>query len=89
MGWKHEIGGREAVVKNKNKKDRTDIIKKRDKGWRVSKKNNKQFPEDLDIETEYLRLQGLIRCIDCDLPYSLELTECPHCIKNNKYLKQH
>ena len=83
MGWKYEIGGREAIIKNKNKGN-PDLIKKRDKGWRVSKRNNKRHHEDIDIEIEYLRLQGLIRCIDCDLPYSLELTKCPHCIKNNK-----
>ena len=85
MGWEGNIGGREGTIKTRHKhKGNADLIKKRDKGWRVAKNKDKKYQEDIDIISEHLRLQGLIRCIDCDLPYSIELTECPHCIKNDK-----
>jgi len=85
MGRGYESNGREAVIEKKSK-GKPDTIKKRDKGWRVSKNNDKRHREDneMDIESEFLMIQGLIRCIECELPYPLELTECPHCIKNNK-----
>lgn len=48
------------------------------KPWRQSRR--KQDLDDRgDDDDELLYLQGLIRCILCDLPYPRLLEVCPHC----------
>ena len=47
------------------------------KPWRQSRR--KQDLDDRCDDDELLYLQGLIRCILCDLPYPRLLEVCPHC----------
>jgi|TARA_B100000214_G_scaffold349318_1_gene302089 hypothetical protein len=57
----------------------------KEKEWKKNK-NRKDEPEDSpsDIQKEMLRMQGLILCEECYIPYSLYLPRCPNCDEPNK-----
>ena len=55
----------------------------KEKDWKKNQ-NHKGEESRRDIEEEMLRIQGLIVCPKCDLPYSLYQPRCPHCDEPNK-----
>lgn len=36
------------------------------------------------FDAEMLRIQGLIRCHECDIPYPFMQARCPHCNAPNR-----
>ncbi len=57
----------------------------KEKDWKKNK-NRKDAPDDsvTDIQKEMLRMQGLILCDECNIPYSLYQPRCPKCDAPNK-----
>ncbi len=57
----------------------------KEKDWK-NNKSRKDAPEESvsDIQKEMLRIQGLILCEECHIPYSLYKPKCPNCDEPNK-----
>jgi|TARA_R110000824_G_scaffold37207_4_gene114494 hypothetical protein len=57
----------------------------KEKEWKKNR-NDKTAGEDSprEIEKEMLRMQGLILCEECLLPYSLYQPKCPMCGETNR-----
>ena len=58
----------------------------KEKEWKNNKSRKDEIPEDSpsDIEKEMLRVQGLILCEECNIPYSLYQPRCPKCDEPNR-----
>ena len=57
----------------------------KEKEW-TKNKRRKDAPEDSpsEMQKEMLRMQGLILCEECHIPYSLYQPRCPKCDEPNK-----
>ena len=57
----------------------------KEKDWK-NNKSRKDEPEDSvsDIQKEMLRMQGLVLCEECNIPYSAYQAKCPKCDEPNK-----
>jgi len=55
----------------------------KEKEWKKDR-NHKVSDDRNQIQEEMLRMQGLILCRHCEMPYSLYQPNCPHCGESNK-----
>jgi hypothetical protein len=55
-------------------------------GWKEKpyRKAQRNKAEDNTMEEDMLRMQGLILCKECIMPYSVYQPICPHCSEPNK-----
>ena len=64
---------------------RSDYMGWKRKDYKENQKaHNGNYGNDNVNDSEFLRIQGLIRCFDCENPYPFEHTRCPHCDSPNK-----
>lgn len=65
-----------------NSIERSDKMGWKEKEYRKTQKANRGGKETDSIspfDEEMLRIQGLIRCKECDMPYPYVQRNCPHC----------
>jgi predicted amidophosphoribosyltransferase len=55
----------------------------KEKSYREKQRNKSEDNSD-HMREEMLRMQGLILCKDCIMPYSVYQPICPHCSEPNK-----
>ena len=70
----------DRIIDNRNNKQIAKAKGKFDPSrQKVNKHKNKKVYDDLFDDVEMLRIQGLVRCKDCESPYPRFLDECPMC----------